>query len=395
MKLIIIALMVSLSAASCQEKYPDVEDGIYAEFVTNKGTMVAKLFYDKVPVTVANFVGLAEGTHPKLADSLKGKPFYNGIIFHRVMNKFMIQGGDPTGTGMGSAGFKFYSEFDSTLSHDKPGILSMANSGRFDTNGSQFFITEVPKKNLDAFNADGSLKDCNRPRTSCHAVFGELVLGLDVQDTISNVPVKGTKPVDNVIIEKLNIIRKGKDAKAFDAAKVFTEQEPLLPQKIEDIKQKAMEALKMKSKEAASKFLKDNADRKGEVKEFSTGMVMILDKKANAITPKASDRVLIDCTGYLENGKFFWTTLAEDAKKAGQYNEDADKQGAYKPFGMPYNESATLVPGFREAMLNMNIGDKARIFVPSFLGYGASGNGPIPPNANIIFDLEVVGFEKK
>ncbi|MGB6268257.1 MAG: peptidylprolyl isomerase, partial [Olleya sp.] len=115
MKLLIIALMVSLSSTSCQEKYPDLEDGLYAEFVTNKGIMVAKLFYDKVPVTVANFVGLAEGTHPKLADSLKGKPFYNGIIFHRVMDKFMIQGGDPTGTGMGSAGFKFFSEFDKSL----------------------------------------------------------------------------------------------------------------------------------------------------------------------------------------------------------------------------------------------------------------------------------------
>ena len=122
MKFLLIAFIASFSAMSCQDKYPDLPDGLYAEFKTNKGTMVAKLFYDKVPVTVANFVGLAEGTHPKLADSLKGKPFYNGITFHRVMDKFMIQGGDPTGTGMGSAGFKFYSEFDTSLSHDKAGI---------------------------------------------------------------------------------------------------------------------------------------------------------------------------------------------------------------------------------------------------------------------------------
>ncbi|WGD35089.1 peptidylprolyl isomerase [Olleya sp. YS] len=398
MKLIIIALMVSLSSTSCQDKYPDLEDGLYAEIVTNYGTMVAKLYYDKVPVTVANFVGLAEGTHPKLADTLKGKPFYNGVIFHRVMDKFMIQGGDPTGTGMGSAGFKFYSEFDPSLSHNKAGILSMANSGGVNTNGSQFFITEVPRTNLDAFLADGSLKNCNAPRTSCHPVFGELVLGLDVQDTISNVPVagpRGTTPVDDVVMQQVNIIRKGKDAKAFDAAKVFTEQEPLLPKKLEDLKAEMQEKMKAQAKEAADKFIKDNIDKKGEVKEFSTGLVMILDAKPNGVTPKASDRVLIDCTGYLENGTFFWTTKAEDAKKANQYNEDADKQGAYKPFGMPYNESATLVPGFREAMLNMDIGDKARIFVPSYLGYGASGNGPIPPNANIIFDLELVGLEKK
>ncbi len=396
MKLFIIALMVSLTSSSCQDKYPDLADGIYAEIVTNHGTMVAKLYYEKAPVTVANFVGLAEGTHPKLADSLKGKPFYNGVIFHRVMDKFMIQGGDPTGTGMGTPGFKFHSEFGEGLSHSKAGILSMANSGGVNTNGSQFFITEVPKTNLDGFLANGNLKNCSVPRTSCHPVFGELVVGLDVQDTISNVPVGGprnTSPVEDVVMQQVTIIRKGSAAKAFDAPTVFTEQEPLLPQRMLDIQAKDQERLKEKAKAAAQNFLKANADKKGEIKEFPTGLVMIHNPKVGGIKPKSSDKVLIDCTGYLENGTFFWTTRAEDAKKANQYNEDSAKQGAYKPFAMPYNESATLVAGFREAMLNMNIGDTARIFVPSHLGYGPSGNGPIPPNANIIFDLEVVGLE--
>ena len=104
----VLLLFLLIATSSCQEnKYPDLEDGMYAEFVTSKGNMVAKLFYDKVPVTVANFVALAEGTHPKLPDSLKGKPFYNGTIFHRVMDGFMIQAGDPTGTGLGSPGYKF------------------------------------------------------------------------------------------------------------------------------------------------------------------------------------------------------------------------------------------------------------------------------------------------
>ena len=396
MKLLLIALMVSLTTNSCQQQYPDLEDGLYAEIVTNKGTMVAKLFYDKVPVVVANFVALAEGTHPQLADSLKGKPFYNGIIFHRVMDKFMIQGGDPTGTGMGSAGFKFFSEFDTSLSHDKAGILSMANSGGYDTNGSQFFITEVPKQNLDGFNADGSLKNCNGRGVSCHSVFGELVQGLEVQDSISNVPVgQRNRPNEDVVIEKLNIIRKGKAAKAFDAPKVFTEQEPLLSKKLEEQKAKEQEIIKEKAKEAASNFIKANADIKGEVKEMPTGLVMIHDAKPNGVTPKPSDRVLIDCTGLFEDGSFFFSTIAEDAKKYNQYNEDAAKQGAYQAFAMPYNKSATLVPGFREAMLNMNIGDKARIFVPSYLGYGASGRGPVPPNANLIFDIEIVSLSTK
>ena len=148
----ILFLFLLMASTSCQEKYPDLEDGIYAEFVTSKGTMVAKLFYKKVPVTVANFVALAEGTHPELADSLKGKPFYNGITFHRVMDNFMIQGGDPTGTGNGSPGYKFDDEFDITLRHDKPGILSMANPGAH-SNGSQFFITEKETPWLDAFAA--------------------------------------------------------------------------------------------------------------------------------------------------------------------------------------------------------------------------------------------------
>ncbi len=117
MKVFILALLLSTTSA-CQEKYPNLEDGLYAEFLTTKGTMVAKLHYEKAPVTVANFVALAEGTHPKIADSLKGKPFYNGVTFHRVMDKFMIQSGDPTATGSGNPGYRFYSEFEETLKHD-------------------------------------------------------------------------------------------------------------------------------------------------------------------------------------------------------------------------------------------------------------------------------------
>ena len=132
--------------------------------------MVAKLFYTKVPVTVANFVALAEGNHPLVKEEYKGKRYYDSTTFHRVINKFMIQGGDPTATGSGDPGYKFEDEFNADLKHDKPGILSMANSGAA-TNGSQFFITEVPTPQLN-----------NR-----HAVFGELVKGLNILDTISNV----------------------------------------------------------------------------------------------------------------------------------------------------------------------------------------------------------------
>lgn len=390
MKTFMIALLVIATAGSCQNEYPDLKDGLYAEIVTNKGKMVAELYYEKVPVVVANFVGLAEGTHPKLEGDLKGKPFYNGITFHRVMDKFMIQGGDPTATGTGSAGYKFMSEFDSTLSHDRAGILSMANSGGFATNGSQFFITEVVRTQLDAFNADGSLKNCNAPRTSCHSVFGLLVKGLDVQDSISNVKVlAGNKPEVDVVMESVNIIRIGASAKAFDAPTVFTEQEPTLAKKIEDINAKQAEIIKEKTKAAAQTFIKNNSNIKGELKEFPTGLIMIKTFESNGKTPTSDDTVLIDCTGYFEDGRFFYTTVEEKAKEFNQYNEQAAKQGAYKPFPMPYNDSASLVPGFRQAMLNMNVGDKAKIFVPSYLGYGAAGRGPIGPNTNIVFDIEI------
>ena len=125
--ILFLAVLGLLSNTSCKEKYPDLPDGLYAEFVTNKGVMVAELYYDKTPVTVANFVALAEGKHPQVSQQYKNKPYYNGIIFHRVINNFMIQGGDPTGTGSGSPGYSFGDEFDPELKHDQPGILSMAN----------------------------------------------------------------------------------------------------------------------------------------------------------------------------------------------------------------------------------------------------------------------------
>ena len=169
-KLIFFLLLIILT--SCKAQYPDLEDGIYAEIVTTKGTMVAKLAYEEAPITVANFISLAEGTNTMVDSAYKGKKFYNGLIFHRVINKFMIQSGDPLGTGKGNPGYKFRDEFHPDLKHDKPGILSMANGGP-NSNGCQFFITEIPKPHLD----------------NTYNVFGELVIGIDIQDSISNVEI--------------------------------------------------------------------------------------------------------------------------------------------------------------------------------------------------------------
>ena len=166
---------------------------MFAVFETNKGTFKVKLFNDRVPKTVENFVGLAEGTK-EFTDTKTGekakRPFYDGLVFHRVIKDFMIQGGCPTGTGTGGPGYKFEDEIVAGANkHDKPGKLSMANAGP-NTNGSQFFITTVPIPWLD----------------KGHIVFGEVVEGYDIVDLIGNVrTAPGDKPLEPIKINKLTI----------------------------------------------------------------------------------------------------------------------------------------------------------------------------------------------
>lgn len=376
-----LIILVVLANISCQEKYPNLEDGLYAEFVTNKGTMLAKLHYDKVPVTVANFVALAEGNHPMVKDEYKGKRYYDSITFHRVVNNFMIQGGDPTASGMGDPGYKFPDEFHPDLKHDKPGVLSMANPGR-DANGSQFFIMEKEWPSLD-----------NR-----HAVFGQVIEGMDVHDSISNVKVinpraRNHKPVEDVVITKLNIIRKGKDAKFFNAPKVFEEEMPKMLEKREQQEAEAKKKAEELSKKAREEFLQKNEEIKNSIIKSETGMEMAFTHKGDGVKPTPEQRVKIDCAGYFEDGTLFWTTWKEVAEKNGKYDETQDSRGGYNPFTMPYNETASLVAGFREAMLNMKIGDKARVYIPYHLGYGESGRAPlIPGKTNLVFDIELTAI---
>ncbi|WP_299112868.1 peptidylprolyl isomerase [uncultured Winogradskyella sp.] len=393
-----IVVLLVLVNISCQERYPELEDGLYAEIITTKGTMVAKLHYDKVPVTVANFVALAEGNHPMVEEKYKGKPFYDSLIFHRVMNKFMIQGGDPLGTGAGTPGYRFAADFSPELKHDKPGILSMANAGGINTNGSQFFITEAPYPRGNFYDANGNLKPCDQRGVSCHSVFGELVKGLEVQDSISNVEVidpraRNHRPVEDVFITKVNIIRKGKDAKFFDAPKVFEEKMPKVEAEFREIKEEAKKKGEELAKKAKADWLKKNEALDGRRIDSPTGMAMIFTHEGNGAKPTSAQRVNIDCAGYFEDGTLFWTTWKEVAEKNGKYDERQDKAGRYAPFPMPYNKTASLVSGFREAMLNMKVGDKARVFIPYYLGYGDAGRAPlIPGKTNLVFDIEIAGI---
>ena len=173
----------------------DYKKGLFAEMKTNKGEILIYLEMDKTPMTVANFVGLAEGDIENNAKPA-GEPYYDGITFHRVIADFMIQGGDPQGSGMGGPGYKFRDEFHPTLKHDKPGILSMANAGP-GTNGSQFFITHKATPWLDGR----------------HSVFGHVIEGQDVVDAIQQ----------GDVIEHIKIVRKGKEVRQFDAAQIFAD----------------------------------------------------------------------------------------------------------------------------------------------------------------------------
>lgn len=263
----LILALATVSLMSCtpiykkmnidKEIFEGLNDGLYAKLQTSKGNMIVKLEDEKSPVTVANFVGLAEGKIENKAKE-KGVPFYDGTIFHRVIENFMIQGGDPKGTGMGDPGYKFEDE-KNDLKHTGKGILSMANSGP-NTNGSQFFITQVATPWLDGR----------------HTIFGKVVNGADVIDVIAKVE-KGAqdKPKTDVVLEKVSIFSKGDAYKKYDAAKIFNEGK----EKIKENNQ----AFVAKQEEEAKRKLEE---LKASMETTSSGLMYKITKKVMVKKPK-------------------------------------------------------------------------------------------------------------
>lgn len=354
------------------------EEGIFATISTSKGDIIVQLEYVKTPVTVANFISLAEGKNAFVANEKKiGKPFYDGLKFHRVIKDFMIQGGDPEGNGTGGPGYAFKDEI-TDLKHNQPGILSMANSGP-KTNGSQFFITHKETPWLDGK----------------HTVFGHVTQGMNVVNAIAQ---------DDQIITIL-VARKGAAAKAFDASKIFSDY--YFNKAEEDKKDALLEAenkRKQDSLMAASKkayFEKFGSVISAKKAYFEatkptatvteSGLAYKITQKGTGIKPANGATFNFNYAGYFEDGSLFDSSFEDVCKEYGMHNPQRAAQNGYRPFPFEAGKKDGLIPGFIEGLEQMTYGDKAIIFIPSKLGYGERGaGGVIPPNANIIFELEMI-----
>ena len=368
MKIIKITLLVILmSLTGCKSaKYNDLDDGLCADLQTDSGDILLKLEYEIAPITVANFVSLAEGTNPYVDEQFKGKRFYDGLKFHRIVDDFMIQGGDHRGNGSGDPGYKFEDEFtmdengNLAISHDGPGVLSMANSGP-DSNGSQFFITHKETKFLDGV----------------HTVFGHVVFGQEVVDSMKQ----------DDVIQKVEIIRIGKQAKSFDAAAEFSAYFEQI-----EARQKLVQEAKEKQKEELVQFVKDN---EAEATVLTSGLKIISISEGSGVKPVIGSKVSVFYAGYFTSGDLFDSNVKEIAEVHGKYDRRRDQMGGYNAMPTDYSLDAALIAGFKEGLQNMNYGDKVLILIPSHLGYGEQGSrGVIPPNADLWFQLEIVDDNK-
>ena len=351
---LILSVITLFTACSTQQK--DLPDGLYAEIETNKGNIIVDLAYDKAPITVANFVTLAEGTNPFVDKQYKGKPYYDDISFHRVVSNFVIQAGDPTGTGAGGPGYVFKDEFTPELSHDKAGTLSMANSGPF-TNGSQFFITHKDTKSLD----------------NKHSVFGYVIEGLDIVNSIK----QGDK------IKTIKIIRVGKDAKKFNADKVFKNYFS------EEAKKKEKQEKEIEKNKA--NYQKEFTELKKKAIKTDSGLSYIItNSEEGRIAPQIGEDVFINYAGFFENGMLFDSSKEDLADAFGIHDKQRAQYNQYIPIPFKFGAKTGLIPGFIEGIEQMKKGDKATIFIPYHLAYGEAGRGPIPPNTDLIFELEMI-----
>jgi len=330
--------IVGIALGVCALGAPNAADaqgnGLFAEMETDKGVVVIQLEFEKAPLTVANFVGLAEGTIKHARG--EGVRFYDGLTFHRVEPGFVIQGGDPEGNGRGGPGYQFPDEIHPGLKHSSEGILSMANAGPA-TNGSQFFITLSPTPHLDGR----------------HAVFGKVVRGMDV--------VRNIRRGD--AIKKVNIIRSGKSAREFKSdQKAF---ELYIRQIAERKGNDEMKFIDEQKKAVAEKYA---SFRKSE-----SGIYYNIEKAGSGNKPKQGQTVAVHYTGALLDGKVF-----DSSRDRGQ---PLDFQAGVR----------MVIDGWDEMVLDMQQGERRTAVLPPEQAYGKRGaGGVIPPNAFLVFDMELL-----
>ena len=307
--------------------------GLFARISTVRGDIVVQLEYQKVPMTVCNFVILAEGK----AAGLDNKHFYDGLTFHRVIPDFMIQGGDPLGNGTGGPGYQFPDEFDPTLKHNSPGVLSMANAGP-DTNGSQFFITHTQTPWLDGK----------------HTVFGRVVEGQQVVDAIK----QGDR------IEKVTIIRNGLQAALFK-----TDQEAF-----DTLIQNHKDSLVVKAKLQRKNDLDLIAAKYPNTKQSESGIYYIVQKAGRGEKPASGDLVSVWYRGSFLSGKIF---------------DASDIHGGPLEFNVGVGR---VIPGWDEMLLDMQEGEERLVIIPPEKAYGelGAGNGLIPANSFLVFEMKLV-----
>ena len=347
-------------AAFTTSALDDLKTGLYVRFNTTKGEILVQLEFEKTPLTVANFVGLAEGTKHYSKDGSppkdqKGKPFYNGIIFHRVIPDFMVQFGCPLGRGTGGPGYNFADEFHPNLKHAGPGILSMANAGP-GTNGSQFFITHRATANLD-----------NR-----HSVFGRVVQGRNVVTAIAAVQRDPRdKPIQDVVMKTIKIIRNGDKAKAFKGDEAHFKK--LLEGK-DKAKNAALEEMKKKETKQIDKVIADLKKKtEAEVVTNDSGLRYLITKVGQGEAPEKGDQLTVHVMFKLLDGK-----VIDDTRK----NKE--------PLKLPVGADLRL-QGLKEGLVGMKNGERRTLIVPAKLGFGELGLGDqVPPNTTLIFELELV-----
>jgi len=349
---VIFFVMFSSVFFACSEKFPQnialneaaaqsspgnstLGDGLFARINTSRGEILLRLEFEKTPLTVCSFVGLAEGK----MDVCGGKPFYNGLVFHRVIPDFMIQGGDPLGNGSGGPGYQFPDEFDPSLRHNGPGILSMANAGP-GTNGSQFFITHKETPWLD-----------NR-----HTVFGKVVEGQQVVNSIQ----QGDK------ITGIVIVRNGAAAQGFKADQ----------QTFNSLLSKAAAAATDREKAQREADLKTIASKYPGLSTDANGVQYIIQKQGTGAKPVQGSTVQVNYKGMFISGEVF---------------DASDAHGGPLEFQAGMGQ---LIPGWDKTVLDMKLGEKRLVVIPPELAYGARGaGGVIPPNAFLVFEMELAGIK--